>query len=113
MLSNFNNKSLRERKEIIKYGDYSLILAICEICLNFLKGTFNCSQSDKKKLNRVSRKLKKLVERKKLTKNCKLEKQIINHYGGGIGFLSLVIPPALDYIFQQRRKVKNETITES
>lgn len=101
LLSNFNNKSLTERKKIIQNGDYSLIIAICEICVNYLKGTFNCSPSDKKKLKRSQKKLRKLVGRKKLSRNCETEKQIINHYGGGLKFLSLVIPPALDYIEKQ------------
>jgi len=90
-------------KKVVASGDRSLIISICEICLNLLSETFSCTPGVKRKLKRYKHRLTKLAERKKLSKNCRIEKNLINRNCGGAlgGFLSVLIPPALEYIYHQ------------
>lgn len=103
----------KTKKIIINDADRSLIIAICEICLNLLCGTFCCTPKVKRKLKKFKNKLKKLASRKKLSKNFNIEKKIINQYGGSVNFLAYLIPPALEYIFHHLSSSSSSSSTPS
>lgn len=103
-LRSFKRKNSEEIAEIIDAGSYSLIYAICEIVVNLLKETIICSPFVKDRLKEYRDKLTTLVFRKKFSKGCKAEKEIINRYAGSNGFLNLTLPFALKYINKVSRK---------
>lgn len=104
VLKVLNKVPKNTKKHIIAHGDRSLIIAICELALNLLSETFNCTSTAKRHLRRYKKNLTKLATRKKLSKNLAVEKKIINQqFGAGSnGFLPLLIPPALSYIYQNQ-----------
>lgn len=100
---------LNTKKHIVAHGDRSLIIAICELALNLLNGTFCCTPNIRKKLQKYKKNLIKLANRKKLSKNFIVEKRIINQQcGQGKSLLTFLIPPALDYIYQHQLDTTTE-----
>lgn len=94
LLKCIQNLSERSKKVIIADAKRDLILAIVEICKNIVNQAFTVSSSEKFQLRKYSRRIVKLVNRKKLTKNLQEEKKLIN-YRGNIGFLSIIISIAI------------------
>lgn len=86
-------------RKLIDTADKSLVIAIVEIILNLLEGVFEVGAAIKKKLKKFEFELRKLAGRKKLSKNCRVEKKLINLKKFGYTLLSLIIPAALNYIF--------------
>lgn len=82
------------RKLILKNASNDLVLAICEICLNFCKGNISCKKSCFKKLRQFKASLYKLAVVKKNKKTgYKKERKHLMQHGGAI--LPLLLAPAL------------------
>lgn len=95
------------QKHLIAKADRSLIISICELCHNLCAGTFCCSPKYKRALKLYRKQLTQLASRKKLSKNLRVEKNIISQKGGGLDFLSYLIPPALEFIYHNLNKRYN------
>lgn len=81
------------RRIIIKEAENSLILAICEICLNFCKGNLKLPKENFRKLKKHRKCLYKLARTKKSDKNLKIQRSILYQKGGA--FLPILLAPAL------------------
>ena len=80
------NSSPRYKKAILKSADKKLVITICDIFFNLLKGNINLSDSEKIKL-----KIHKKIFRKIIQKSSfKEKKHILEQKGSGI--LGLVLP---------------------
>lgn len=82
------------RKLIIKEAESSLILAICEICLNFCKGNVKLPKENFIKLKKHSKAIYKLARTKKSNKDLKAQRSILYQKGGG-AFLPILLAPVL------------------
>lgn len=78
------------RKSIIKAADVGLIKSICECADNTLKGRVSLNNSQKRKLARHKKLLRRLVRR---GENWKRKKKILQQTGGAI--LPLLLAPLL------------------
>jgi hypothetical protein len=81
-----------KRKKLLAVGKDDLLLAICEIVDNVLKGTVKLNNVQKKKLLRYKKELRNIADRK-ASKTSK--KKVLNQRGG---FLPLILTPALGLI---------------
>jgi hypothetical protein len=81
------------RKSIIKAADCGLVKSICECADNTLKGRVQLNMSQKRKLARHKKLLRKLVLR---GENWKRKKKILQQKGGAL--LPLLIAPILSSI---------------
>jgi hypothetical protein len=97
LLQAINNLSEKGQKVMINEAKRDLILAIVEICKGILSGAFNLTTSEIFKLRQYQSRIKKLADRKTLTKDLSTEKSFIN-YRGNVGFLSTVISIAHKHI---------------
>lgn len=98
-LREISKLSESEIVENISQFDRSLIYAICELCLNLVYEIIPCSPLLRLKLQNYEYTLITLAEKKKLSKNCAIEKRIlINTRGSGGRFLLLLLKPSLNYI---------------
>lgn len=95
-----------KKKLILTCGE-DLIIAICELTLNLLNKTFSCTPHIKNKLKKYKRALRKLASRKKLSKNCNVERKLINQRVEGVSFLNYIIPSALKFINEQFKDEEN------
>lgn len=80
-------------KIILENADNNLVLAICEICLNFCQGNIKCHRQCYNKLKKFKRPIYKLANTKKKKTHFKQERNILSQNGGG--FLPLLLAPAL------------------
>ena len=81
-----------QRKAILLTNSDDLILAICEIVDNVLRGTVQLKARDRKKLQQYKKVMRELANRK-IAKKAK--KSILLQKGG---FLPLVLAPALSLV---------------
>lgn len=81
-----------QRKAILLTNSDDLILAICEIVDNVLRGTVQLKARDRKKLQQYKKVMRELANRKIAKKD---KKSILLQKGG---FLPLVLAPALSLV---------------
>ena len=79
----------QQRKAILKTANNDLVIAICEIVDNVLRGTVKLTPAQRKKLRRYKSALRILADKKIC---CKDKKGLVIQNGG---FLPLVLAPAL------------------
>lgn len=89
-----------KREEEINKCHYTVIIAICEFALNFLSRTFSCAPPIKDKLIKFGAVLRKLAKRKKLSKDCEIERRLINQRINNSCLTDFIIPAALTYIYK-------------
>lgn len=82
------------RKLIIKKAENSLILAICEICLNFCKGNVKVPKKNFNQLKKYRKIIYKLAKTKKSKQELNIQRSIL-HQKGGAAFLPILLAPAL------------------
>ncbi len=82
----------KQRKAIIRAGGKDLVLAICEIVDNLLRGTVTLSAGQRKKLQRYKKILREIANRK-----VGVRKKT-NHLVQRGGFLSALLAPTLGII---------------
>jgi len=82
-----------QRKALIKASSNDLILAICEIVDNVLRGTVKLTPTQRKKLQSYKGQLRKLASKNVAPKEKR--KVLVSQKGG---FLPLVLAPALGLI---------------
>lgn len=75
-------------KAIIKSGDKALVNALCECCLNVLKGNIPLTPTQKKRLSKYKTCIRALAK-----KNTPLKKRKALLQKGG--FIGALLPPAL------------------
>lgn len=83
----------RLRHALIQHANKDLIRCICECALNLLHGNVTVSESEKSKLRKYKKILRKLVDKKE---NLGGKKKIINQKGGS--FLPLLLGPIVSAI---------------
>jgi len=80
----------KQRKALLEHCDKDLILTICELAINVLKGVVKLSPSQKSKLRRFREQLRRLADRQVPFKH---KKRYIVQSGGSI--LLTLLPPAI------------------
>lgn len=85
-----------QRKALIRNADKSLVKSICEIALNTLLGNVILKDSQKKRLKKHKRVLRKLVACKNKKSNWQRKKRTILQSGGS--FLPLLLAPIVDVL---------------
>lgn len=83
---------LKLRKQLIEKVNNKCIKAICECCLNTLKGNVPLTAEQKKKLSKHKGIIRKLSDRKL---SLKKKRKIISQKGG---FLNILIPTVLSVL---------------
>lgn len=81
------------RKVIIEHGPADVLTCVCECCYNLLKGTVPLTPSQKRRLSRYKKHLRKLAD-KKVSRVKK--RQILNQKGGNL--LTALLPPVLSVL---------------
>ena len=83
----------KQRKALLEHCDKDLILTICELAINVLKGVVKLSPSQKARLRRFRKHLRTLADRQVLFKH---KKRYIVQSGGS--FLLALIPPVISVL---------------
>lgn len=89
------------RKTILENCDKKLILALCEICLNFSIGNIKIEPKNYSCLKKFKKTIYKLasVDSKKKRNRLKFERKLLMQNGSGL-FLPLLLSPVLSGITQ-------------
>jgi predicted glutamine amidotransferase len=106
LLDALRKASKKKRTNLLKIGKDDLLLAICEIVDNVLKGTVKLKPAEQKKLQRYKKELRLVCDRK-VSKQRK--KKVINQKGG---FLPLILGPALAVVGSLLGEVIGKALTK-
>lgn len=87
------SSSAKERKNFLKIADDNLISLICEVCLNYCHGTFDCDENSCRRLLKHKRDILALASLKSRKSNLKKERKILLQRGSG--FLPILLAPVL------------------
>jgi hypothetical protein len=85
------NATAKVRKNILKNCSKNLLCCICECTKNVLKGNIPLTGTQKRKLGRFKRKLRKLVSKKT---GIAIKKKLVQTGG----FLGILLPPILSFL---------------
>ena len=90
----------KQRQALLEHSDKDLIITICELAMNVLKGIVNLTSAQKQRLQRFRKQLRTLADRQVPLRH---KKKFIVQRGGSL-LLSLLPPvlTALTTLFQSR-----------
>lgn len=102
LLKTLTRSSPKIRKVILQECSPDLIQAICEICMNLLKGNIPITQCQHNKLKRYKEKIRQMACRKA---GVRQKKKLLNQKGGFLlPLLTTVLPMVADLAIGAIRK---------